>query len=80
MEAVRRRLKRVVTKDLSNIHGPILIGTIQNPTADKIPPMPDGNAQAMLQVFAEIKTLLFWRQLLSSRHAYLCRNLTSSRS
>ena len=68
-EDIRRRLRSGVTKDLSNVHGMMMIGTIQNPTYNKIPPMPEDEIEDMLRDITEIKTLLFCRQLLS--HATL---------
>ncbi|KAI0197641.1 hypothetical protein F4808DRAFT_473678 [Astrocystis sublimbata] len=70
-EKMRKRLKEGVEKNYDNIHGPILVGSLEIPhgTHDRTPPMEDDEIELLISDIKEIKTLLFCRLLLS--HASL---------
>ncbi|KAI1745252.1 hypothetical protein F4680DRAFT_401566 [Xylaria scruposa] len=70
-EEMRKRLKEGVEKNYDEVHGPILVGSLETPhgTHDKTPPMDDDEIDTLMQDIKEIKLLLFCRLLLS--HASL---------
>ncbi|KAI0438334.1 hypothetical protein F4803DRAFT_535307 [Xylaria telfairii] len=70
-QEMRRRLKEGVEKNYEDVHGPILVGSLETPhgTYDKTPPMDDDEIETLMQDIKEIKLLLFCRLLLS--HASL---------
>ncbi|KAI1368681.1 hypothetical protein F5Y08DRAFT_325949 [Xylaria arbuscula] len=70
-EEMRKRLKEGVEKNYSDVHGPILVGSLETPhgTYNKTPPLEDDEIDTLMQDIKEIKVLLFCRLLLS--HASL---------
>ncbi|KAI0860232.1 hypothetical protein F4860DRAFT_479717 [Xylaria cubensis] len=70
-EEMRKRLKEGVEKNYDEVHGPLLIGSLETPhgTHEKTSPMDDDEIDTLMQDVKEIKLLLFCRLLLS--HASL---------
>ncbi|KAK5634121.1 hypothetical protein RRF57_009835 [Xylaria bambusicola] len=70
-EEMRNRLKEGVGKNYNDVHGPILVGSLETPygTYEKTPPLEDDEIETLMQEIKEIKILLFCRLLLS--HASL---------
>lgn len=67
-EQMRERLLQGAEYDeKEGIYGPLVFGTIENPVElmGKVPGMPAGEVDALLEQIAEIKLLLFCRMLLS---------------
>jgi hypothetical protein len=65
-DEIRQRLREGVKKDYSEIHYPVLLGTATQPAElqDRTPPIPDDEIDTLLDDIAEIKKLLFCRQIL----------------
>lgn len=66
-EEMRKRLSQGVEKNLDNIAGLQLVGTLENPyeTWDKTAPMDDDEIGSLIQDIREIKLLLFCRLVLA---------------
>lgn len=65
-EEMRKRLSQGVKKNLDNVSGMQLVGTIENPheTWDKTAPMEDDEIDELIRDIREIKLLLFCRLVL----------------
>ncbi|WZH49461.1 Mfs allantoate protein [Fusarium acuminatum] len=65
-EEMRKRLSQGVKKNLDNMAGMQLVGTLENPheTWDKTAPMGDDEIESLIQDIREIKLLLFCRLVL----------------
>lgn len=65
---IMKRLKEGVEKDYSHVNGPMLVGTAQNPAElfKRTAPVKDEDAAQLVADIAEIKMLLFRRQLMSN--------------
>ncbi|SPJ83940.1 uncharacterized protein FTOL_10456 [Fusarium torulosum] len=66
-EEMRKRLSQGVNKNLKNIAGMQLVGTLENPheTWDKTAPMDDDEIDSLIRDIREIKLLLFCRLVLA---------------
>ncbi|GKU15973.1 unnamed protein product, partial [Fusarium langsethiae] len=66
-EEMRKRLSQGVKKNLDNVAGMQLVGTLENPheTWDKTAPMSDDEIDSLIRDIREIKLLLFCRLVLS---------------
>ncbi|KAJ4123034.1 hypothetical protein NW768_010026 [Fusarium equiseti] len=66
-EEMRKRLSEGVKKNLDNLSGMQIVGTLENPheTWDKTAPLPEDEIDSLIHDIREIKLLLFCRLVLS---------------
>lgn len=65
-EGIRKRLKEGVEKDYSHVHGPMMVGTAQNPPElmARTAPVKEKDIDQLISDITKIKELLFCRQVM----------------